>query len=88
MPAAEANELSKEWKKEHNRRPHMKNRLLNALIGKQQKQLQDLSKIAAEEKVLFDFAEAGASGEARTGSIRRRTAKRDLMILPSGHTES
>jgi hypothetical protein len=33
VPAAEANELSKEWKKEHNRRPHMKNRLLNALIG-------------------------------------------------------
>ena len=73
VPAAEANELSKEWKKEHNRRPHMKNRLLNALIGKQQKQLQDLSKIEAEEKVLFDFAETCASG----GSANRLDTEED-----------
>lgn len=83
MPAGEENELSKKWKKEHNRRPHMKNRLLNALIGKQQKQLQDLSKIAAEEKVLFDYAETGASGGSanRLGTEEDSEARLDDLAL-------
>ena len=61
--AEETNERNDSEKAEHSGRPRVKNRLLNALIGKRQKQLQELSKIAAEEQVLFDLTEASAHKE-------------------------